>query len=116
MLTTGCKIGTSGTSWTLASGTGLSLLLMKVTKAPESSRTPSEWGAGDGDNVTLPTEFPESDELVDADPDVGPREDSPTFWEMTSEAAVTSWLKFSGPVAVAFHGLSCLVDHCNRCW
>ncbi len=32
-----------------------------------------------------------------------------------SDAAVTSWVKFAGPLACAAAGLSCLVDHCRRC-
>lgn len=34
---------------------------------------------------------------------------------MDSEAAVTSWLKLAGPLALAVVGFSCLVDHWRRC-
>jgi hypothetical protein len=34
---------------------------------------------------------------------------------MDSEAAVTSWVKFAGPLGFVVVGLSCLVDHWSRC-
>jgi hypothetical protein len=37
---------------------------------------------------------------------------------MDTEAAVTSWVKFAGPLVFVFVvvvGLSCLVDHWSRC-
>jgi hypothetical protein len=34
---------------------------------------------------------------------------------MDLEAAVTSCVKFSGPLTLVATGLSCLVDHCRRC-
>ncbi len=34
---------------------------------------------------------------------------------MDSEAAVTSWVKFAGPLVLAAVGFSCLVDHWRRC-
>ena len=34
---------------------------------------------------------------------------------MDTEAAVTSWVKFAGPLVFVVVGLSCLVDHWSRC-
>lgn len=34
---------------------------------------------------------------------------------MDSEAALTSWAKFTGALAVVAVCLSCFVDHCRRC-
>jgi hypothetical protein len=38
------------------------------------------------------------------------------FETMDSEAAVTSWVKLAGPLALVVVGFSCLVDHWRRCW
>lgn len=37
------------------------------------------------------------------------------FETMDSEAAVTSWVKLAGPLALVAVGFSCLVDHWRRC-
>ena len=113
MLTTGWRRGISGISW-MDSGPGLPSCLIKGMMAPSSKD--SEPGRGDGVGVSCRGDSPTSDAVAEAVPVIdGLAEDSPGFWAMTSDAALTSLSKFSGPLVVAFHGRSCLVDHCSRC-
>lgn len=97
-------------------GPGLPSRLMKGTMTP-ASKEDSEFGPGDSFGVVRREDSPPSEAETEAAPVLdGPAEDSPGFWPMTSDAAVTSLSKFSGPLVVALQGFSCFVDHCSRCW
>jgi len=114
MLTTGCRIEGS-TTWTSDSSPGVSSRLTNGTNALWLSEGVVERELGTvGGDVDGDVERPAESEagLVVTCSWV---ED----WvgcAMTSEAAVTSCVKFLGPLVVAFHGRSCLVDHWRRCW
>jgi len=82
----------------LVSAPGLASRLVMCIRVPPLLRLLSDWEPGDG-----------------SDKD----DDCPIFGmtlEMTLEAAVTSCLKFLGPLAAVFDPLLCLVDYCKRCW
>ena len=77
----------------------------------------AEEPAGEGGEGLEHPSDPWSEAPLDTEPAAGELwEGSRAVGEMTPEAAETSWLKFFGPLVVAIHVCSYLVDHCRRCW